>query len=270
VLKYYTILPPPSLVNYVRFFWVLESDDPYTHRNLADGCIEFFFHYNGMFSEFLKDGQTQLSARSGIQGPSSNFKRFTINEPFGMFGTYLYPFALNKLFALPVTALTDQMPDLYSFLGNEGIVLEEKIMLAADNKARVRIMTQFLETKLSKSNTLLHPVFNAVHRLIHEKQNQRVEMLSAQYCLSTRQFERKFKELSGFSPKLYSRIMRFQAATANYRTTKKTLTSIAYDCGYYDQSHFIHDFKAFSGLHPRHYFSGSTEATKWIDGGWQE
>ncbi|TXJ23716.1 MAG: AraC family transcriptional regulator [Chitinophagaceae bacterium] len=85
------------------------------------------------------------------------------------------------------------------------------------------------------------------------------------YYLSTRQFERNFKEFAGFSPKLYSRIIRFQSAIEQYGQTGKSLTEIAYDCGYYDQSHFIHDFKEFSGLHPRHYFGGKAEGTSWKD-----
>lgn len=49
------------------------------------------------------------------------------------------------------------------------------------------------------------------------------------------------------------------------KNKKKSLTDIAYDCGYYDQSHFINDFKEFSGYHPSQYFSGQTEGTTWKD-----
>ncbi|MBO9660186.1 MAG: helix-turn-helix domain-containing protein [Chitinophagaceae bacterium] len=50
---------------------------------------------------------------------------------------------------------------------------------------------------------------------------------------------------------------------ASFGNEYRTLTEIAYQCGYYDQSHFIHDFKEFSGYHPRHYFKGDTEGTRW-------
>jgi transcriptional regulator GlxA family with amidase domain len=83
------------------------------------------------------------------------------------------------------------------------------------------------------------------------------------YCLSLRQFQRRFKELSGFPPKLYARIIRFGAAMQRYGNNFRSLTDIAYECGYYDQSHFIHDFKEFSGYHPKQYFSGRTEGIEW-------
>jgi AraC-like DNA-binding protein len=253
------------LANYVRFFWVLESDEPYTHHNTADGCAEILFHYNGLFDEIRSTGELKKSITSGIQGPSQYFKRFTINKSFGMFGVYLYPFAVKQLFYLPATFLANELPDLKTVLGNEGAILEEKMMLADDTSQRVNIISEFLGKKLSKNKTVLHPVFGAINHVIHSKGSVRVEELSSQYCLSIRQFERKFKELAGFSPKLYTRIIRFQSAANEYCNKNKSLTNIAYDCGYYDQSHFINEFKEFSGLHPKAYFSGTTDATVWKD-----
>jgi AraC-like DNA-binding protein len=267
MLWYHTIPPPLSLVDYVRFFWVLESDEPYIHHHIADGCAELFFHYNGIFDEIGKNNIKAQSVSSGIQGPSSCFKQFCIETGFGMFGVYLYPFAIKQFFSLPVTELTNRMPDLKTALGKEGALLEERMMIAGDTRQRVKIVSDFLEQKLLKNLSPAEPLVNAIRHILHSKGNVRVNEISSDYCLSTRQFERKFKELAGLSPKLYTRIIRFQAASSEYRNKNKSLTSIAYDCGYYDQSHFIHDFKEFSGLHPRQYFSGSTEATKWIDAG---
>ncbi len=264
-MNYYTIAPPSSLAAYVRFFWVLESDSPYTHRSMADGCAEMVFHYNGIFDELLPDDKTERSAVSGIHGPSQYFRRFRINKSFGIFGVYLYPFAIAQLFATPVTVLTNQMPDMETFLGSQGKELEEKMMLAVDNSQRVTILTDFLEKRLIKNNSRSHHLCNAIHHIIKHKGNVRVDELASQHFLSTRQFERKFRELAGFSPKLYARIIRFQSAAAGYRNKHKSLTDLAYECGYYDQSHFINEFKSFSGLHPKAYFSGDTEATGWID-----
>ena len=81
--------------------------------------------------------------------------------------------------------------------------------------------------------------------------------------ISQRQLERTFKEYAGFSPKTFARILRFQSATNHYGTTKKTLTEIALDCGYYDQSHFIHDFSQFSGYTPSEYFLGVPEGIEY-------
>jgi AraC-like DNA-binding protein len=263
-MNYYTIAPSPALSPYVRFFWVLESDKPYCHRSMADGCVEMIFHYKGSFDEITMPENVEKSFTAGLHGPSQNYRRFTINEGFGIFGAYLYPFAIPHLFSIPTSELSDQMSDLASLFSADGKELEEKIMLAASNLQRVSILSSYLEKKLLKSNNSCQPVFfTVISNIIHSKGLMPVDELAKRSFLSTRQFERNFKIFSGFSPKLYSRIIRFQSATQQYGTCFKTLTDIAYDCGYYDQSHFIHDFKQFSGYHPKQYFSGKAEGVEW-------
>jgi|WetSurMetagenome_2_1015567.scaffolds.fasta_scaffold185651_2 transcriptional regulator GlxA family with amidase domain len=96
----------------------------------------------------------------------------------------------------------------------------------------------------------------------------KVSELAKTHNISSRHLERKFREYSGMPPKLYSRIARFQRAVRSYgSTTHGSLTSLALDCGYYDQSHFIHEFKTFSGYSPGQYFAGeAAEATCFLDG----
>lgn len=262
---YQQIPPLPQLAPYIRFFWVFEIDcisgvEPYIYRSMADSCGEMIFHYKGVFKK-IDESREPLSM---IQGPTRHFNRYETSEDFGIFGVYFYPFAARQLFGVPATELADHQPDLVSFFGQEGRELEERIMLAPDNSTRCRILSTFLEGKLLQNshNTMSH-VHLAVQELIHGDGTKDVRELSAKYCLSVRQFERHFKELSGFSPKLYSRITRFSKATDQYGFQGKTLTDIAYECGYYDQSHFIHDFKEFSGYHPGVYYAGITEGIEY-------
>ena len=142
-------------------------------------------------------------------------------------------------------------------------------MTAATNRQRVSIISSYLEKKLCTAGCD-QPVFSVISDIIHSKTVVPVNELAKKAFLSTRQFERTFKIFSGFSPKLYSRIIRFQRATQQYNSSYKTLTDIAYDCGYYDQSHFIHDFKQFSGYHPKQYFSGRAEGVDPMVIGWKD
>ena len=268
-MKYLTFAPPPNLAKYVRSFWVLEhevsAEKPYIHRTMADGCAELVFHYKGRFDEIISPTQIEASFNSGISGPCQTFRRFIIHEDFGIFGVYLYPFAIPVLFSIPANELSDQMPDFETLLGNDGKDLEEKMMLANDNMQRIKIISTFLEKRIFKNNIQEPAVFATINHIISTKGFTNVQELAEQTFLSTRQFERKFKAFSGFSPKLYSRITRFQSALNEYGQKDKSLTEIAYECGYYDQSHFIHDFKAFSGQHPKFYFSGRAEGAEYRD-----
>jgi AraC-like DNA-binding protein len=265
-MNYYQIPSPPMLAKYVRFFWVLEGqpdgDSTYVHRSVADGSAEMIFHYQGLF-QTLTGPAVSTEFRAGIDGQSSKFRRYETGEQFGIFGAYLFPFAVPALLGHSAAAISNQMPDLASLLGQEGKDLEEQMMLAAGNQQRAALLSAFLYKRLQKREQAAPSIFSSIHYIIQTRGIVNIETLAADVCLSARQFERRFKEYAGFSPKLYSRIIRFQAAIAAFGNRYRSLTEIAYDCGYYDQSHFIHDFKEFSGHHPRHYFKGDTESTRW-------
>jgi AraC-like DNA-binding protein len=264
-MRYYTIPPSPSLSAWVRFFWVLESESAYCHRSMAEAGVEMVFHYKGRFDEISHTGQLQPSFSSGLHGPSQHIRRFSTGQAFGIFGVYLYPFTIPCLFSLPTNELSDQVPDLASVLGSPGHELEENMMLAAGNEQRVAIISCYLEKKLAALQQHPRPVLEVIRRIIHTGSKTTVDELARESFLSTRQFERVFNRYAGFSPKLYTRILRFQQAAQHYGHNNRNLTDIAYDCGYYDQSHFIHDFKQFSGYHPKQYFQGPAEGVEWKD-----
>ena len=101
-MLYQTFDPPPILAPYVRFFWALEADllagEEFVHRSMADGSVEIVFHYRGLFDEIGRPGGSPVSS---IQAQSTRFRRFVTRENFGIFGAYLYPFAIPRLFGFP-------------------------------------------------------------------------------------------------------------------------------------------------------------------------
>lgn len=229
---------------------------------MADTCVEMVFHYKGRFSE-INDGKTEETTLTSLQGPASKIKRFTISESFGIFGVYFFPYSLPLLFGIQASDLVNQLPDLSTSLGQDGSMLEEQMMMAADTPERVKIMTAFLEKRLSKTTNQEHRVISIIQEVLTTKGNISIGRASESAFLSRRQFERKFKEFAGLPPKLFMRIVRFQAACNHFSNNIKSLTAIAHECGYYDQSHFIHDFKQFSGHCPRQFFSAEAEGTEW-------
>lgn len=268
-MNFYIIPPSSSIAEYVKFFWVLEGDaslkKPFIHRSMADNCAEIAFHYKDRLNKITVEENIETTFSSGIHGQTQKFRRFIAQSNFGMFGAYIYPFAIPKFFSLPCAELSNQLTDLESVLGQEGKELEDKIITAKDNFQRVKILSDFFEKKLINNQQYSYNILSSIHYIIKTKGSKNIQKVANKFCLSTRQFERRFKEYSGFTPKLFSRITRFQSSLDAYGDKEKSLTHIAYDCGYYDQSHFINDFKEFSGYHPSQYFSGQAEGTAWKD-----
>jgi hypothetical protein len=155
-MNYYTIPPTNRLAEYVRYFWVLEAEvtkgDFYIHRSMANSCPELFFHYQGVFEEWVSPDKWANSFPSGLHGQSQQISRFRINQSFGLFGAYLYPYTIPLIFNIPASALSNQIPDLLSLLGQEGKDLEEKIMTCENNHQRTIIVSDFLEKTLTKKH----------------------------------------------------------------------------------------------------------------------
>jgi len=265
-LNYYTVPPPAYLKPYVRCFWVFEhvmnpGGPPYIYRSIADGCAEIVFHYQAAFDEIGTPGIAN-NWRAGFHFQTNHHRRFITNQSFGIFGAYIYPFAVPYFFNIPADETSNEMPDIVTFLGKEGGELEEKMMLAPDNLKRIEILTGFLENKLKNKALKNHNIVAAIKHIIHGKQTGPVSGLADKFNLSMRQFDRKFNEYAGFGPKTILRLVRLHNATQHHNTDKP-LTQIALECGYYDQSHFIHDLKAFTGYPPSFYFSGNAEGTEY-------
>lgn len=246
-MKYYAIQPEGRLREFVSHFWVSEFDAPgnevFTWLSTADSCSKIvFFYANGDLSS------------SAIQGHTQTHGRYPNTGSFGIFGITLFSHAIPHLFGMPAPEISNLMPDLETWLGNKGKELNEKMAAAAGTPQRVKIITAFLEAQLARHYTNEAVITRAIRLIRAQKTGVDLDTLAAQCYLSSKQFERRFKEWSGFMPKLYARIIRFETAMGSYNGLRP-LTGIAHECGYYDQSHFIRDFREFAGLPPARYFS---------------
>ncbi len=264
-MHFRTYTPAPKLRNWVRFYWSLESEKPYTHYGMASVCPELVFHYKGRFDEEDSKGLVSSSFSAGLQAQSRYTKKFITETDFGIFGAYLYPQTIPVIFGYPAPELCNQMEDIKTLLGIEGSVLEERIAGAGNGDQRVLILDRFFERRLAETQNQSIPVFDAICRMTRGYAGKTIRSISSEYFLSERQFERQFIKYTGMSPKLFARISRFHQALEMYTNKRTSLTAIGYDCGYYDQSHFIHDFREFSGYQPGEYFSRNSAATSWRD-----
>jgi AraC-like DNA-binding protein len=258
-MDYGVIQPPPYLADYVRFYWFIEGNLPYVHHAFAYPCPELVFCYKGHFKYGVGHGKDK-SLTSGIFGQTETFSRVTLNnEDFGILGVYLYPHTFPQLFRLPANEITNQYADINSLLGKDGDMLEEKIGLASNNHQRARIVSEFLQARLKNVRSEHTIISSSITAIVNSYHTSSVKTLADASFLSLRQFERRFKELAGFSPKSFLRIMRFNSLLKK-DFQHKSLTEIGIECGYYDQSHFIHDFQKFSGINPKKYYKKETLA----------
>jgi AraC-like DNA-binding protein len=95
-------------------------------------------------------------------------------------------------------------------------------------------------------------IADSIKRMLQLQGKVNVESLSRRFNISARHLERKFVSTVGLNPKLLSRIIRFQNIFKLLQNGQiDSLTALAHESGYYDQAHFIRDFKHFSGINPK-------------------
>lgn len=266
-MKYLRIPAPKILQNYVRYFWVLEGEateaKPYIHRTMADVGAELIFHYSGVFKELGAGRFETSSSVSEFSAQTRTVRRFSSTDSFGILGAYLFPFALTDLFKISVKEVLGQKIPPEDLLGKEGKELSASILSAEKHEARLDLLISYLIKKLPFQKASTQGIQTSVHKLIKSSGRTKVSDLADLSCLSIRQFERRFKQSTGFTPITFSRILRFQSTLKYYPYRQGSLTDIAYASGYYDQSHFIRDFKEFSGHNPKSFFSGKAESLEW-------
>lgn len=160
----------------------------------------------------------------------------------------LKPHALASLFGMNATALNDCIPTLDEVAPHD---LKARLLDASDGE-RARILTEFLIGRLKRDAPRDRVVEESL-RLIHTNVTTiTIRGLLEQMSISERQFERRFMQVVGVAPQSYIRVKRFNEAIRLLMCGEYArLTDIAHALNYYDQSHFIRDIKAFSGMTPK-------------------
>ena len=250
----------PRLENLIQHFWVGEVTNApgrnFTHVAVAQSSAQILIHYEGEFKASNLGDTTQKALVAVCYGPTLQHQQYaSFSKKAGIFGIKLSSFAIPALFAMPASELRDQSVALADLLGSRSAALEEKILAAKTGEEKARITASFFEDKLTGQKNKFRGIEYAVACIHRTRGQAEVKSLVELSCLSPRQFERNFKELTGFSAQTYLRIVRFEHAIGGFTGSEGSLTKFSLACGYYDQAHFNRDFKSFTGLTPHRYFA---------------
>jgi AraC-like DNA-binding protein len=249
-MNYQILIPSEQLKDLVQCFWTLESNPyvpiPQDYFLMADSCPEIIFQYNEGFQAY----STQ-SARIRFQHSIND--KFNVGKKVGFFGVRLYPHAVGQLLNIPANDVVNHVFDFSDLFGQEGRDLADQVYSAVKTSERIALVSDYLIKR--KSSKKMDPVKYFIDQVISYRGVVDIPTMHQESGLSVKQFERRFKAITGFPPKYFARIVRFQAVKDRYSLSHfSTMTSLAYSSNYYDQSHFNREFKEFSGVHPLQYF----------------
>jgi AraC-like DNA-binding protein len=253
-----SIEPLKILRKYINNYFIVEIDNPIdflpNDRVYPCGYATMVFHY-GSPSKFQKKNSSKyIEPNLVICGQQTNYYDLSLSGKTGMILVVFRPHGVKSFFNFPITELLNENLSLQDLIYNEAVELEDKLFNSPNNNRRIIHLENFLVKRLIHNNEF-DRVEHAIKMIENSKGQIKAQNIAQEVCLGIKQFERTFSKYVGIAPKKFASIIRFQNVIQMNSKGKRSLSQIAVDNGYYDQSHFIHDFKSLTGLTPKAFFN---------------
>lgn len=264
-MEYQQYLPCDALSPFVKCYWTLtnETDFAARERIFPDGCMELIFHLGDLFLKYDANGLSYVQPRSFIHGQITKSIEVEPTGKTAIFSVRFHPDGLRAFIDFDISALNNTEKPIAEIWA-EGSRLEQAMRHAGPDQEKINVLETFLMQHFTEKQTDAH-IRYSVQRMTDTQGNVSLEQLAAERGISTRQLERKFRSATGLPSKMFARILRFQhTLQLMEHGTFSSFTHVAYDGGFYDQAHFIKDFRHFTGLNPKKYFSENLEMAKYF------
>lgn len=259
-MGFYFAKPSRVLSPFVKQYWGLDDclkpGEEHVQRIVPNGLMDLTF-YLGDKPQLINHSQQSLE-NAVLAGHSKRPHDLIVTGNMQLFAVSFNPLGASAFFDLPMNELFECIVPLRFILKEKIDRLEDELSGTTDFTGKVGVVEDFLLKQLAeKGGCWRQKRMQESIALINESIGMvDVDALAASACLSRKQYERNFQEMVGASPKQFMRIVRFQYAIHyKSRYPQASLTGVACECGFFDQSHMISEFRDFSGLTPKQYFA---------------
>lgn len=251
---YRSCLPDRALRPWVDCFWVLNYQAGNNRINetiLPNGKIEIIFELEGNYS--VTNRKTNRVKTAWLSGMHCEPLTISYSGHSHLVGIRFQPNGLYPFLSFPVHETVNQVENLNMIWGSDGEEVCEKLSSCMTNHQLFEILHIFLlkrliDFKLSHQSLIVHAL---------EKMKRQpaigVNDLAASLGYSGRHFQRIFKDQTGLAPKTMIQLLRFEQVYTSLHSNKELNPFTMDTFGYHDQSHFIKEFKRFSGMTPTEY-----------------
>jgi AraC-like DNA-binding protein len=237
--------PSDALKPYVRHYYTFRSDDAtaFSDTVFPSGDMEMIFN--------LGDGVWQSADRFPpfeLWGQITKPLPISSSGKHMMLGVKFFPHSAAYFLPEDINRFNDQVTDLSAVLPAVKS-LHQQLLETPATAARITLLEAFLLKQLNR-NDKIDKVGNMMASIFS---GDALTEIASDHNITPRYLHKLTSQYTGLSPKEYNKITRFQRSLQLLGKNDQHLTAIAYDCGYFDQSHFIRDFKSFTGLTPSSY-----------------
>ncbi|HMQ05682.1 MAG TPA: helix-turn-helix domain-containing protein [Saprospiraceae bacterium] len=265
-MNYKTFQPSSNLKPLIKCYWTLESpkeDFPLRQTIVPDGCIEMIFHYGDLFKQYIEKNISIIQPRCFVIGQLTQPLEIEPTGETGIFSVRFHPQGFLPFTPIPLKELENKAISLKSLFGQEGKELADNMIQSYSTQQRIVLIETFLLSRVADTDAIDRIVQSTIDTLLTANGQLSIDAISRENYIHRRNLERKFSTAIGLSPKQLAKTIRLQDTLKMLLNQKFTsLTSLSYEGGYYDQSHFIKDFKEFTGLTPSEFYSEHLQFSK--------
>ncbi len=239
----YSEYPPfRALQNYVYCYWMIqtkaEDSEPFLYHIMTDGCVDLLLN--------CSSGDPLILAGTAEKSGSVEIKAGT-----EYFGIRFFPGCIHYFFQVTAKEIANQEIPCKDIWGNRLGSIEYRLRDADSVDQRITITNAFLLDILKICRKKPDQRLLNTLDIIYQRKGQLLVEKDASIGISPRQLRRIFDRYIGTSPKKFSNIIRFQSVLRQMTLNPKDFSTCGYlDFGYFDQPHFIHEFKSLSGITP--------------------
>lgn len=264
-MNYQEFIPAEALRSFIKCYYIFEPDKQvsFLDKAYATGCVEAMFNLgNGTWQVDYGDGfitNPSIELWGQIIQPLT-FQ--SIGKNF-MLGVRFYPHAAALFLNENVSHFNNRITNLGDVSGKPIQELYEQLKDKELLSQRISLLNKyFLRKLIAFEKKLSRPalVSNAMNEMKQPGFFDNIDNLANRYGITARYLQKIFVQQTGLTPKLYGKINRFQNSLQLIAKQRYSLTDIAYECGYFDQSHFIREFKSFTGKTPSAFDASNTSA----------
>jgi AraC-like DNA-binding protein len=254
--------PAAALTSFVRHYWYFEIDEdelPFSQLSFPYGAFELICYLqNPNAMRWVSSANDFIEPVIFYAGQLTQPFIMTFNKKCVCVGASMQPWAGNLLYGIPSGELTNELVPLDELETDNGFY--ERLKNCADKDALFNCLETYLFARLLKQPHD-HLIFNIAAHILNNPMRGALTPYIANIGLSRRRIEQRFINATGLSMGLFTRKIRFQKAVSLLKESLHhlNLNAIGLQVGYYDQSHFIGDFKTFSGMAPRDFLAENTE-----------
>lgn len=257
-MVYHEITPSAALQPYINCYWMIEDNNQTVLKDMSfpDGCVELIFNMGVPVFRAAGDHSYNKNPPVELIGQMSRPYAIQSQGRRSMLGIRFYPHTTRSFFPLQLSELTDEVVNPDS-INKTYEVLYQKIYDQTNLYDQINAVEAFLLKQLDTTtgSRKFKIVDYAVKQILMNKSGSDLNAILKRCNISARYLQKLFDEYVGISPKMFMKIIRFQQSFKYLNDPGSSLTSVAYNCGYFDQSHFIRDFKSLSGTLPSQYLT---------------